>query len=344
MNKNTRNRLIGIAIVIVIFVAMALFESFRIFTVKLMNFADFKNEALGWLCFIVFLSLGAYSIYSKRETFSQAVTAFFMAVGHWIFLKEFYYGWFTDYVVATHGTDPRFVLFWQTLGIMVAAAIIYYMVVYVFEVKPNAWKAYALISFFGPILIAGMMYSQPYSFFEHLPKDKDGNPAQDVNGNYEVRSKFWLLKNEDGDIIDLSYSPGVSESYGKQLVRGTPGDVEQVRIYLQKNSKIPLLYGSKKPSDSLGDRRGKKWQTVFSQSYIGQGNNEIKIAEAGKDVIFGNKIIITGKKFQLWKGGKWVEHIDHYEIINKYTGGRGNFFKAKVPRGDTIIVKSQRLM
>ncbi|MBA3047390.1 hypothetical protein KKC83_01795 [Patescibacteria group bacterium] len=130
----------------------------------------------------------------------------------------------------------------------------------------------------------------------------------------------------------VAKSPSLNTPWNNPIVNGWKHSLRDYFLEDEDDDKSPGDNGEEKT-----------WQTVFEQSYTGQ-DNEIKIAEAGKDVNFGDKIIITGINFQLWEGGKWVEHSDYYERINKYTGGRGNFFKAKAPKGETITVKSQRLM
>ncbi|OIP78701.1 MAG: hypothetical protein AUK20_03290 [Parcubacteria group bacterium CG2_30_45_37] len=106
-------------------------------------------------------------------------------------------------------------------------------------------------------------------------------------------------------------------------------------------SKISSIFFSSKTAQN------NKWKTVFKSGYAGKGLDDkdyIKIAEANKDVAYGDKLIIDGGEFQLWEGGRWVSYQGHFETINRYNGGRGNYFKVKAPTNQIIIVESQRFI
>jgi tetratricopeptide (TPR) repeat protein len=88
------------------------------------------------------------------------------------------------------------------------------------------------------------------------------------------------------------------------------------------------------------------WKTVYEQSFAGKGleeNSEIRTAEAGKDMLYGDKVIYKGSSFQIWEGGSWKPYDSRHEVINKFNGGRGNFILIKTPLGQNVTVTIERL-
>jgi len=85
-------------------------------------------------------------------------------------------------------------------------------------------------------------------------------------------------------------------------------------------------------------------EAVFKKSFTGRGktrNNFIAVAEFGKDIMFGDKIIITGEEFERHHKRKWAIHNDRYEWISNIRdkecflclrAGKGNVFCVEIQR------------
>lgn len=87
------------------------------------------------------------------------------------------------------------------------------------------------------------------------------------------------------------------------------------------------------------------WQTVFKETYVGRGYGKgdyILTARFGKDVMRGDKVIITGKDFEEYDNGAWNKRQNVSEGIN-YNTTDGNSIGIKAPPGVEITVEIQRL-
>ena len=94
------------------------------------------------------------------------------------------------------------------------------------------------------------------------------------------------------------------------------------------------------------------WKTVFAKEYIGVGftggddpkynDGGIKTVKFGKDYVFGDKSIITGKIFEVWDNG-WKKYNKIRIHINTTTN-TGGFLTIRAPKGVKFTVEIQRLM
>ncbi len=218
---------------------------------KAANYVGTNNGALSWLVFIIFLGLGVCIFVTRPRTLGNTGLAVSLAGGNWLFLVRIYYGSIHNWIIREYGYDPRFVLLIQTALVIVAAGIIYYFALYVFEEKPNAWKAYTLISVFGSLVIALGIWSHPYDLFKHHPTNVDGTVAVNQQGKFAVQAKVWILRDANtGKIIDYSSSPGISSIYGMQFVPIEPKDVQEFMEFKAKNSGVPFFSNKKDDSEN----------------------------------------------------------------------------------------------
>lgn len=198
------------------------------------------NTALLWALTIIGVIYIAWSVAHGDGNIGQQLwTMFWLAIGQIIFVKYIYYGWLFDYLLSSQGTDPRLLLATMTALIIVVAGVIYFSLFSVFPVNTRIWVAYVLVSIFGTLLIAGSVNTQPFALFEHKVENTDSKSAT-------ATAKFWILREKsekgDGKIIDVSWSPGISATYGKPLSKGTPADVEEVKDFLANKSTTSWLY------------------------------------------------------------------------------------------------------
>ena len=94
----------------------------------------------------------------------------------------------------------------------------------------------------------------------------------------------------------------------------------------------------------------KTWQTVYGpKEFTGIGYKKGEFGDGGirtvqynQDMIYGDKVIITGKSFEVWRG-QWKKYNERVEIINKNSNGHGFLFaRASLNKKITIAIK--RLM
>jgi hypothetical protein len=91
------------------------------------------------------------------------------------------------------------------------------------------------------------------------------------------------------------------------------------------------------------------WQTVYKKTFIGKGygkgeKNKVPTVQAGKDLMYGDKIIISGAEFQVYSGGRWKQFVNKkYEIKNKSRRTSG-ILAVKAPAGEKFSVEIQRLI
>ncbi len=205
------------------------------------------------------LALGFMVVYAaivKPRTITQTLQALGMGFSQWAFLAWIYYGKITDYLVSAYGYEPRLVMLAQTPLLIVAVGIIYYGALDAYDVKPSAWKAYTLISVFGTVVIMLGIYAQPYVLFSH---DADAPTP-----------KFYVLRDENGKLIDVSYSPKFSVKYGKRLRPGTPADVPDVIKYKNANDIQAFLYRSQKEEQKGDDDAEDAYRPIFERVGVGR--------------------------------------------------------------------------
>jgi hypothetical protein len=166
-------------------------------------------------------------------------TVFWLVIAQGIFLF-IYYGKFYEYVIGKYGLDPRLLLLVMTALFFIVIAIIYFGSIHVLGAPARTWIAHVLFSVIGALLIAGWMFVQPFVLFDHNP-DKENVTVTD--GKNVAKGKFWVLKDENGKIVDISWSSGYSTKYGKQLVQGTPEDARAAMEFLGNKSSSKFLYG-----------------------------------------------------------------------------------------------------
>ncbi len=92
----------------------------------------------------------------------------------------------------------------------------------------------------------------------------------------------------------------------------------------------------------------KSWQTVFTQTFTGEGygkgdDGSMIIAYVGKDLLFEDRITITGEEFKVWYAGAWNKHYKERQVINKYSGSTGTY-DLKALKDVAFKVKIERFM
>jgi len=250
-----------------------------------------------------------YAAIIKPKTIAQALQALGMGFSQWAFLAWIYYGKITDYFVSAYGYDPRLVMLVQTPLLIVAVGIIYYGALDVYNIKPSAWKAYTLISVFGTVVIMAGIYAQPYALFHHEAEAPE--------------AKFYILRDETGKLIDVSYSPGYSVKYGKPLKPGTPADVPDVIKYKKENDIQSFLYSRRRITINVDDKQREivDYKPMFEP--VGEGRYVFTL-EAGEKTAW--KKIRSDMVWELHsvKKGDWLlipfggEIISYQKTKSKY--------------------------
>jgi len=92
----------------------------------------------------------------------------------------------------------------------------------------------------------------------------------------------------------------------------------------------------------------KDWVVVFEKTFTGKGygkgdDGSMIIAYVSKDLLFEDRITITGEEFEEWAGGAWNKHYKELQVINKYSGSTGSY-DLKAPEGVVFKVKIERFM
>ncbi|MDD5071877.1 MAG: tetratricopeptide repeat protein [Patescibacteria group bacterium] len=93
-----------------------------------------------------------------------------------------------------------------------------------------------------------------------------------------------------------------------------------------------------------------KWETVFSQTYVGKGpkrGEDIKkenfIKTVGKELKRSDKLIISGGVFRMFDG-VWKEYEGHFEIINQAPDDDSTFIYIAAEEGVEVKVEVQRFI
>jgi len=167
------------------------------------------------------------------------------------------------------------------------------------------------------------------------------------------KGKIYLDKHNINMADDLfsiarSYDPALNEkiknievAYGKKLLEiAREQPVELQKRYIEKASR----YLTKEDIEEVFPPSAPK--TVFKKEYIGKGlsmADAFETAEFGKDILYGDKIIVSGKNFEVWVGGRtrWKKFSSRYEVICKNTV-KGKCLGIKAPKGEKIVVEIQR--
>ena len=90
----------------------------------------------------------------------------------------------------------------------------------------------------------------------------------------------------------------------------------------------------------------KQWVVVFSKEYTGKGYGKgdegaIVTGYAGKQIVPGDKIIVSGKEFEVWEG-RWIRQYVKYEVINQYFGSNDTTYEVKAPVGVEFKIRVER--
>ena len=205
---------------------------------------------------IIFLATTCLA-FRSNETASNILISIGSVIGNWFFIYIIYFGIVYNYLAMATGIYPSILLMLMSFFIGIVGAVGYFVIFSHFKVKIRLWPAYLIISVFGPIVIMISAYLQPIQLFDHNIIDKgeivksemegyyydiDNNKKNAAKGIYPIRSKFWILRDNDSNIIAHSFSPGISTSLGRELVRGTPDDAEEFITYLKTRTKLGWLY------------------------------------------------------------------------------------------------------
>ena len=178
------------------------------------------------------------------------------------------------------------------------------------------------------------------------------NLKESISEKCFQKGKIYLDKHNINMADDLfsivkSYDPALNEkiknievAYGKKLLEIAKEEPFELRQrYINKASR----YLSKKEIEEVFPPS--KLKTVFKKEYIGKGfavSDAFETAEFGKDILYGDKIIVTGKNFEVWVGGRtrWKKFSSRYEVICQ-AAVKGKCLGVKAPKGERIVVTIQ---
>ena len=204
-------------------------------------------------------------------------------------------------------------------------------------------EAFALI---GDIYFEQGVYGQAEKNWRNALTFKIKNPTK-FKAN--AAAKFFALGRSNlGDIQTarefFNYATGFGYSsqeiaktmtgYGENIIRQAKNREEGLKA-------VPYV-GQARVDAVFPEPR---WQTVFSQTYIGKGtdgDNYIRTAQSRKDYTLGDKIVISGKAF-LVLCGEWEKHEGRTEIIN-HSQNSGKFLYIAAENGVEVTVEIQRFV
>ncbi len=248
------------------------------------SLVDVQNQTLIWVLVIgSIIGLVAVSVFGKARR-DQTFELIAFTIMQYIFLDWIYYGAIYKWILVEYGIEPRVLVLVQTSLLLIVVATLYYMTVHVYKPQPGMWRAYGLITVFGSLLICSSIYFKPYVFFEHAKGVKDNKTVSVEEGvdGLEAKSKFWILRNKENEIIDLSWSPGFSATYGRALTQGTADDVSDAMEFQKKNSPVSILINlresfaedkEKQKSAKVSDFREFKIGEVFEMQNMKAGES-----------------------------------------------------------------------
>ncbi len=98
------------------------------------------------------------------------------------------------------------------------------------------------------------------------------------------------------------------------------------------------------PTNRSTSRQNSGWHEIYRKTFKGKGlgpNDKIKTAKLGRDVFYGNKIIVLGDKFQVYRSGRY-QNCSRKEIIKKVYArakpGKDDYFEIKAPNKKYVEV------
>lgn len=128
-----------------------------------------------------------------------------------VYLPFFYfsYGWLTSKLIGSTGFSYHHTLIIVTILQLPMVGVIYYLVSLIWPERGRAMKGFLIISLIGPLVIAYVMYQNPYWFFDHQTGE----------------NKIWVSDTEKR----IYYSPGYGIEDGKPLRPGTAEDTRKFK-------------------------------------------------------------------------------------------------------------------
>ncbi|MFA4833686.1 MAG: hypothetical protein WC619_02445 [Patescibacteria group bacterium] len=291
---------------------------------------------------LVLVSVACFAWYRGKNP--KLVVAMLMALAQVFFVYCLYFGYLADVLVAQTGYGEREITFWLSVAIVPVVGIFWYLFLSLFMGTSGKMAiGYVILSVLMCSVIAGDMYCRPFDLFEHLPKkDANGKVLKDEAGNPVAESKFYILRNEEGRIIEVSHSEGISTRYGKPLVKGTPEDAAEVERFEEQNSKNLIFLKSLSSSSSS---HSKQPTLVFEKPYtFADAFNEygqidtFKFVDDGVNV--GDKVEViakpidgggfSGEEVGIWQGEKffppWDMTVKGYYFTIIESAPKGNIF------------------
>jgi tetratricopeptide (TPR) repeat protein len=132
----------------------------------------------------------------------------------------------------------------------------------------------------------------------------------------------------------------LKQDYGKKLLEIAK---EQPKKQRKKYIEQAKNYVSQEEVDAVFPPP--TWKTVFGpKKYTGNGfgkKDYIKTAEYGKDILYGDKTVVTGNTFKVDNNG-WQDYSTKYEGISKSTE-TGVYLGVMAAKGEKFTVEVQRL-
>jgi len=148
-------------------------------------------------------------------------------------LFYFSYGWLTSKLIENTGFSYHHTLIIVTILQLPIISVLYYLFSRIWPEKGKVMRGFLIITLIGPVVIAYVMYQNPYRFFDRQTG----------------KNKIWVSDTENR----IYYSPGYGMEDGKPLRPGTAEDA--------------IKFKKKKKSfrDSI-EKKLKKWSKKEAQA------------------------------------------------------------------------------
>jgi len=137
---------------------------------------------------------------------SQTVLLIGLAYSPFFYLS---YGWLVPKLMKNIGFSYYHTLMIVTAFQLPIAGILYFLVSPIWPEKGKMMRGFLIVSLTGPLVIAYIMYQNPYPFFDHQTG----------------KTQIWVSDSEE----KVYYSPGYGIEDGKILRPGTAADVEKFK-------------------------------------------------------------------------------------------------------------------
>jgi len=229
-------------------------------------------------------------------------------------LFYFSYGWLTSKLIENTGFSYHHTLIIVTILQLPIISVLYYLFSRIWPEKGKVMRGFLIITLIGPVVIAYVMYQNPYRFFDRQTG----------------KNKIWVSDTENR----IYYSPGYGMEDGKPLRPGTAEDA--------------IKFKKKKKSfrDSI-EKKLKKWSKKEAQAgQVRRLSGIFKLPADGKVVSYD----MNGR--ELWyRKGEYVRFQqlsspEKFTIINQkilhptWSTNRKNVTSGRTQYSDKIQLRA----